>query len=41
LLAENPMSRNIKPSVGANRVANKMPFTDDEICIGLSNPLTA
>jgi integrase len=30
-LAENPVTADIKPPLGANRVANKAPFTDDEI----------
>jgi integrase len=30
-LHENPVSADIKPPMGANRVANKAPFTDDEL----------
>jgi hypothetical protein len=30
-LAENPVSPDIKPPIGANRVANKAPFTDEEL----------
>lgn len=30
-LAENPVSPDIKPPVGSNRVANKAPFTDEEL----------
>jgi len=30
-LSENPISIDIKPPIGANRVANKAPFTDDEL----------
>jgi integrase len=30
-LAENPVSPDIKPPIGANRVANKSPFTDEEL----------
>jgi hypothetical protein len=30
-LAENPISTDIKPPIGANRVANKAPYTDDEL----------
>jgi integrase len=30
-LQENPISDDIKPPIGANRVANKAPFTDDEL----------
>lgn len=30
-LQENPVNGDIKPPVGANRVANKAPFTDDEL----------
>jgi len=30
-LTENPVSTDIKPPIGANRVANKVPFTDDEL----------
>lgn len=30
-LAENPVSADIKPPIGANRVANKAPYTDDEL----------
>src|SRR5579863_1117271 len=30
-LAENPVSADIKPPIGANRLANKTPFTDDEL----------
>jgi hypothetical protein len=30
-LKENPVSSDIKPPIGANRVANKAPYTDDEL----------
>jgi integrase len=30
-IKENPVSNDLKPPKGANRVANKVPFTDDEI----------
>jgi integrase len=30
-LAENPVSADIKPPIGANRHANKAPYTDDEL----------
>jgi integrase len=30
-LAENPVSTDIKPPIGANRVANKAPYTDEEL----------
>ena len=30
-LHENPVSSDIKPPIGANRVANKAPFTDEEL----------
>jgi integrase len=30
-LQENPVSADIKPPIGANRVANKAPYTDDEL----------
>lgn len=30
-LAENPVSSDIKPPIGANRVANKCPYTDEEL----------
>ncbi len=30
-LDENPMSPDIKPPIGANRVANKAPYTDEEL----------
>ncbi len=30
-LKENPVSSDIKPPIGANRIANKAPFTDEEI----------
>jgi integrase len=30
-LAENPVSADIKPPIGANHLANKAPFTDDEL----------
>ncbi len=30
-LIENPVSPDLKPPVGANRVANKAPFTDEEL----------
>ena len=30
-LAENPVNADIKPPIGANRLANKAPFTDDEL----------
>lgn len=30
-LAENPVSSDLKPPIGANRVANKVPFTDEEL----------
>jgi len=30
-LTENPVSADIKPPIGANRLANKAPFTDDEL----------
>jgi len=30
-LLENPVSADIKPPIGANRVANKAPYTDDEL----------
>jgi integrase/recombinase XerC len=30
-LPESPVTSDIKPPIGANRVANKMPFTDDEL----------
>ncbi len=30
-LQENPVSTDIKPPIGANRVANKAPFTDEEL----------
>ena len=30
-LAENPVTTDIKPPIGANRVANKAPFTDEEL----------
>jgi len=30
-LLENPVSGDIKPPIGANRVANKAPYTDDEL----------
>lgn len=30
-LPENPVSTDIKPPIGANRLANKAPFTNDEL----------
>ena len=30
-LAKNPVTSDLKPPLGANRVANKVPFTDDEL----------
>jgi integrase len=30
-LEKNPVSRDLKPPLGANRVANKIPFTDQEL----------
>ncbi len=30
-LQENPVTADLKPPLGANRVANKVPFTDDEL----------
>ena len=30
-LRENPVSTDIKPPMGANRVANKAPYTDEEL----------
>jgi hypothetical protein len=30
-LSESPVSIDIKPPMGANRVANKAPFTDEEL----------
>jgi integrase len=30
-LAKNPVTNDLKPPLGANRVANKVPFTDDEL----------
>jgi len=30
-LQENPVSADIKPPIGANRVANKAPYTDQEL----------
>jgi integrase len=30
-IPENPVSTDIKPPIGANRVANKAPFTDEEL----------
>lgn len=30
-LPENPVSSDIRPPIGANQIANKMPFSDDEI----------
>lgn len=30
-LNENPVTSDLKPPLGANRVANKVPFTDDEL----------
>lgn len=30
-LAENPVSDDVKPPIGANRAANKAPFSDDEL----------
>jgi integrase len=30
-LAKNPVTADLKPPLGANRVANKVPFTDDEL----------
>jgi len=30
-LEENPVSPDMKPPIGANRVANKIPYTDDEL----------
>ena len=31
MIADTPVSADIKAPVGANRVANKVPFTDDEL----------
>ena len=30
-LVDNPVSPDIKPPIGANRVANKFPYTDEEL----------
>ncbi len=30
-LARSPVTRDLKPPLGANRVANKVPFTDEEL----------
>jgi site-specific recombinase XerD len=30
-ITENPVSSDIKPPIGANRVTNKVPYTDDEL----------
>ena len=30
-IAKNPVTTNLKPPLGANRVANKAPYTDDEL----------
>lgn len=30
-LSENPVSTEIKPPIGANRVTNKAPYSDDEL----------
>jgi len=31
LVAKSPVSPDLKPPIGANRVANKMPFTDKQL----------
>jgi len=37
-LSKSPVTRDLKPPLGANKVANKIPFTDDELT-RIINPL--